>query len=188
MSRQTWEELWADDKGAASLGLQNTFTTAKSVINGPVHGLPSIPGNYMVPGSKFKFTAYGATSNIVTTPGTITFQMMAGAVIACTSGAINLVTTAQTLAAAKIECLMQCTAIGNGTQGKFEGIWTANGASFAGAASQTVGGIATAPASPAAGTGFDSTSAQNIDFFTAFSISNAGNGIRIDFWTFESWN
>jgi len=192
MSRQTWEEMWADDKGVASLGIQNTYTTAKSVINAPLHGLPSIPANYMSPGTKFKFTAYGATSNRVTGPDTMTFQLMigpsSGSIIACTSGAINLVTTAQTLAAAKIEMMAQCTAIGNGTTAKLEGIWQFTGASFASAASLANGGAAAGPASPAAGTGFDSTVSNVVDFFVAQSVSNAGNGIRIDFWTFESWN
>lgn len=188
MSKQGWMEIWADDKGAASLGIQNTYTTAKSVINGPVHGLPSIPANGLKVGDKFKFTAWGATSNRVTGPDTMTFQMMVGAVIACSSGAINLVTTAKTLAACKIECVMLCTAIGNGTQAKFEGIWTFQGGSFAEAASLANGGHATGPASPAAGTGFNSTASMDIDFFVAQSVSNAGNGIRIDFFTFESTN
>jgi hypothetical protein len=188
MSRQFWNEVWKDDNGAVSLGLQNTYTTAKSLLNGPISGLASIPASYMQVGTKFRFTAWGATSNRVTGPDTMTFQMMLGAVIACSSGAINLVTTAKTLAAFKVECSMICTAIGNGTTGKLQGIWTFQGGSFAEAASLANGGHATGPAAPAPGTGFDSTAAQAVDFFVAQSVSNAGNGLRIDAWEFQSNN
>jgi hypothetical protein len=188
MSRQGWEEMWWDDKGAASLGLQNTYTTAKSVINGPVHGLPSIPGNYMNVGSKFKFSAFGATSNTTTAASSMTFQMMLGAVIACTAGAVNLVTTAFVLTGFWIECFMFCTATGSGTNGKLEGIWRIGSNSFAPGVSATIGGFVVAPLTPAAGTGFDSTASQNVDFFVAQSQSSALQGIRIDSWMFESLN
>lgn len=192
MSRQVWNELWKDDGGVASLGNQASYTTAKSILNGPLSGLAQIPANYLQTGTKFKFTAWGATSNRVTGPDTMTFQInvgpSSGTIVACSSSAINLVTTAQTLAAFKAECMMQCTNIGNGTTAKFEGIWAFNGASFASAASLAAGGAAAGPASPAAGTGFDSTVANVVDFFVAQSVSNAGNGIRVDFWTFESMN
>jgi len=40
---------------------------------------------------------------------------------------------------------------------------------------------------PAAGTGFDSTAAQTLDFFTAQSFSGAGNGFRLDEYRVVSW-
>jgi len=32
---------------------------------------------------------------------------------------------------------------------------------------------------PAQGTGFDATAAQKVDIFAGFSVSNAGNGVRV---------
>lgn len=132
-------------------------------------------------------------SNRVTGPDTMTFQMMVGAVIAVTSGAVNLTTTANTLASFLLECMLTCTAIGNGTTAKFEGIFDIRSQSVAMAASlaNNAGGtgFALGPlTSPVAGTGFDSTATQSVDFFVAQSVSNAGNGIRTDWWTFESLN
>lgn len=184
MSRQVWTEVWADDKGFAAT-LINTYTTAKSALN-PSSGLGLIPANYLEIGSKFKFTFGGAVSNRVTGPDSMTFQIMVGAVIACSSGALNLVTTANTLAGFKGECFMQCTAIGNATNAKLEGIWDLKGASFGIAASLANSGIAVGPSSPAGGTGFDSTISNSVDLWVGQSVSNAGNGIRVDYWTFES--
>lgn len=191
MSRQVWNELWQDDGGFAGT-LQNTYTTAKSVLNAS-SGLAQIPANYLKVGSKFKWSCGGAMSNRVTGPDTMTFQMMIGSVIACTSGAVNLTTTANTLASFLLEIMMTCTAVGNSTNAKFEGIFDIRSQSVAMAASlaNNAGGtgFALGPlTSPAAGTGFDSTVANNVDFFVAQSVSNAGNGIRVDWWTFESLN
>jgi hypothetical protein len=38
------------------------------------------------------------------------------------------------------------------------------------------------------GTGFDSTIANLLDFWTAFSISNAGNGVQVYDYTVEELN
>lgn len=191
MSRQRWNELWQDDGGFAG-SLLNTYTTAKTVLN-PFGGLGLIPANYLQVGTKFRFSFGGATSNFTTAAQSMTFQIMVGAVIACTSGAVNITTTQNTLASFKAECLMACTAVGNGTTAKFEGIWDFKGQSFSMAASlaNNAGGtgFAIAPLTgPAGGTGFDSTTAQTVDLFVAQSQSLSTQGIRIDYWMFESVN
>jgi hypothetical protein len=185
--------MWQSDGGNAG-SLLNTYTTAKSVLPA-AGGLPSIPANYMQLGTKFRFAFAGATSNRVTGPDTMTFQIMvnSGGIVACTSGAVNLTTTANTLASFTGEIMLNTTAIGNGTSAKFEGIWDLRGQSFAMAASlaNNAGGtgFALGPlTSPGAGTGFDSTITESVDLWVAQSVSNAGNGIRIDWWTFESYN
>ena len=68
--------------------LFNTFTTAKSILN--VTELGPIPGNYLQVGSKLRVRMSGGLSNIVTTPGTVTFQIMMGAIVVWTSGAVQL--------------------------------------------------------------------------------------------------
>jgi hypothetical protein len=41
---------------------------------------------------------------------------------------------------------------------------------------------------PALGTAFDSTVSQILDFWVGFSISNSGNGVRIDQYDVEALN
>src|ERR1700729_1637498 len=85
--------------------LFNTYTTAKSVLN--VTELVNMPGNYLQLGSKLRVKAWGGLSNIVTTPGTVTFQIMMGSIVAFTSGALQMTTTANTLAPFRLEATLR---------------------------------------------------------------------------------
>ena len=81
--------------------LFNTFTTAKSVINATE--LLPLPGNYVKLGAKFRQRVVVGLSNIVTTPGTVAFQLRMGSVVAQTSGNIQLSTTANTHSTVEID-------------------------------------------------------------------------------------
>ncbi|HYQ47138.1 MAG TPA: hypothetical protein VER11_34445 [Polyangiaceae bacterium] len=161
--------------------LFNTYTTAKSVINATE--LQTLPANYLTVGSKIRTRVWGGLSNIVTTPGTVTFQLMMGSIVAWTSGAIQMSTTAHTLIPFTLDITNRVDSIGAGTAAKLIGGGTLNGIMFtvgAGADSTTVVGSFPVPATaPAVGTGFDSTIANILDFWVGFSISNAGNGVQI---------
>lgn len=168
-----------------------SFTTAKSVLNGGE--LVNLPANYFAVGKKLRLKASGALSNIITTPGTVSFQVMIGNVIAWTSGAIQLNAAAHTLLPFTLELDLRCDSIGASTAAKLLGIGTLCGVQFTLTAGQ-VDGVNTAssllvPATaPAVGTGFDSTVAQLLDFYVAFSISNAGNAVQIYDYTLEETN
>jgi hypothetical protein len=176
--------------------LYNTYTTAKSVIN--QSETVGIPGNTLIVGSKFRVKAWGGLSNIVTTPGTVTFQIMMGTLasptVAWSSGAIQLSTTAHTLIPFDLEVTLRVDSVSEvagstATAAKFIGGGKLNGIMFtvgAGADSTTVVGQFPVPAgAPAAGSGFDSSVANLLDFWTGFSISNAGNGVQIYDYTVE---
>lgn len=176
--------------------LYNTYTAAKTVIN--QSELQPIPGNTLIVGSKFRVKAWGGVSNIVTTPGTITFQLMMGTLASPTvcwsSGAIQFTTTAHTLTPFDLEVTLRCDSVSEvfgstATAAKFIGGGKLNGLSFtvgAGADSTTVVGQFPVPATaPAVGTGFDSSIANILDFWAGFSISNAGNGIQVYDYTVE---
>lgn len=167
--------------------LFNTYTTAKTVINATE--LVTIPANYLKVGGVFRFRVMGGLSNIVTTPGTVTFQIMMGSIVVWTSGAIQMSTTAHTLIPFNLEVMLRVDTIGSSTTAKFLGMGMLNGIMFtvgAGADSTTVVGQFPVPATaPAVGTGFDSTIANILDFWTGFSISNAGNGVQIYNYTVE---
>jgi hypothetical protein len=166
--------------------LYNTYTTAKSVIN--PEDLVTLPANYDRVGTRFQIKAAGAISNIVTTPGTIVFQVMMGTnaspIVAWSSGNIQLNATAHTLLPFKLELTLRQDSTGNSTNAKFLGLGYLNGIQFTNTAAQTdatnTTGMFPVPATaPAVGTGFDSTTANILDFWAGFSISNAGNGIQL---------
>jgi hypothetical protein len=161
--------------------LFNTYTTAKSVLN--VTELVPMPGNYLRAGSKLRICARGGLSNIVTTPGTVVFQVMMGSVVVFTTGTIQMTTTANTLAPFEFEANLRLDSAGSGTAAKFLGMskLAALNLTIGSGANPTVTDtFVTAPVTaPTVGTGFDSTVSEILDFWVGFSISNAGNGVQL---------
>jgi hypothetical protein len=175
-----WQEPVATHQAAGTL--LNTYTTAKSVIN--PQALYSLPPNWWKIGRMLHVFAAGGLSNIVTTPGTINFQVKLGTVAAFDTGAIQLNATAHTTLPFWFEAYLTCRAVGSGTAASLMGQAVVIGRMVTLTAGQTddAQGMQTilAPAgAPAVGTGFDSTVANVVDFWVGFSISNAGNGIQI---------
>lgn len=168
-----------------------TFTTAKTVINAT--NLVQLPPNYLYTGKKLRVTVRGGLSNIVTTPGTVTFQIMMGSIVAWTSGAIQMNATAHTLLPFTLQVDLRCDSIGSGTAAKFMGMGTLQGVQFTLTAAQvdavnTAGCYAVPATAPAVGTGFDSTIANLLDFWVGFSISNGGNVVQVQDYTVEELN
>lgn len=168
--------------------LFNTFTTAKSILN--VDDVFPMPANYIRQYSKFRIRAWGGLSNIVTTPGTVTFSSMWNGVAAWSSGALQMSTTANTLSPFILEAVIRVASVGASTSATLIGggwVSALNLQLGSGVANPTVtDSILMVPAgSPAAGTGFASNAAFNIDLFAAFSISNAGNGVQLYDYTLE---
>lgn len=184
-----YTQVLASQRAAGTLF--NTYTTAKSVIN--VTELVPIPGNYMQVGTVFRVRVWGGLSNIVTTPGTVTFQIMMGTIVVWTSGALQMSTTAHTLTPFELEVLIRLDSAGSGTAAKFMGggkVVALNLQIGAGVADPTVSNdvLSTPAAAPALGTGFDSTISDIMDFWVGFSISNAGNGVQVQNYTVEQLN
>jgi len=166
----------------ANGAIKNTYTTAATVLN--PSDLTPIPGNYFQIGSKIRVRAWGGLSNIVTTPGTVTFQVNMGAVAIYSSGALQMVNVANTLAPFVFEAVLRMASVGNSTSATWIGggfVTAQNILITAGTGNPTItDAILAAPSgSPAAGSGYDSTTQQILDFFVGFSISNAGNGVQL---------
>jgi hypothetical protein len=162
--------------------LFSAFTTAKTVLR--PENVITLPENFFAyPGKKVRIVVVGCLSNLVTTPGTVTFQVMLGSVIAFTTGAIQMSSTVHTTVPFWLEIELTCLTVGNGTTATLKG--SAKITSQAVAATAVADGTQThttlmCPNTiPAAGTGFDSTAKQALDFFTAFSVNNAANGVQI---------
>lgn len=190
MSLQTWQELVAPPMTAAGTGF-NTFTTAKTVI--PPTSLITLPANWWVVGKTLRVTVMGSVSNIVTTPGTMAFQIMMGTIVAWTSGNIQLNATAHTTLPFTLEVVLTCRSTGITTAANLIGMGRLNGVMFTKTAAQTDGAntetiIQVPVTAPAVGTGFDSTIANILDFWVGFSISNLGNQIQVQQYLVEALN
>lgn len=194
MSLQTWQETLASQIAAGTL--LNTFTTAKSIINAQAQYV--MPPGFMTIGKRLRISAEIGISNIVTTPGTMTFQVQVGPAVpatiaAFTTGAIQLNAIAHTTLPARLVIELTCRSVGNGVLCQLMGQATIVGVMVTATAGQVDGvnshSILMCPATaPALGTGFDSTVANVLDLFGAFSISNAGNGMQVQQYTVESLN
>lgn len=181
MGRMSWYEATtaADTQGT----FHTTYTTAKSVIN--TADLKTYPADFWTKGRSLEIDVIGGLSNIVTTPGTITFNVKLGSVIVFTTGAVQLNATAHTKLPFWLKILMTCRSVGSGTSATFIGQARLVGKMFTNTAAQVDGvntdSVLMVPATaPAVGTGFDSTAAQQLDFHAGFSISDVGNGIQIE--------
>lgn len=192
MPTQGWNQTLVTQRTAGTLF--NTYTTAKTIIN--QQDLYGFYANYFQLGSKLRVTAHMAVSNIITTPGTMTMQIMLGSIVVFTTGAIQLNAAAHTLLPAKLvvdlTCQLTNTAVG-GAVAKFMGTGVLTGVMFTKTAGQVDGvnseSVITVPVTaPALGTAFDSTVSQILDFWVGFSISNAGNGVQIAQYDVEALN
>lgn len=187
MSLQTWQETLV----AAQVAGTNftTYTTAKTVL--PVGCLVSLPANWWYVGRTMRITVAGGISNLVTTPGTITLQIMHGSVVVFTTGAMQMSTTAHTNLPFWAQFLLTCRAVGSSTSANLIGQSTifAQALNISGAdLTQSHPYLLGPNTAPAVGTGFDSTAAQTLDFWAGFSISNAANGIQVHQYIVESLN
>ena len=180
MARQTW--VAAESIQSVAGTNFGTFTTAKTVI--PSTALRTIRSNSLKIGDAFEIDVYGSISNIVTTPGTIVFQVMIGSAIAFTTGVIQLNATAHTNLPFRLRLMLTVRAIGSGTSANLMGMGDVAGVMFTATAGQTDGAnsqtILQVPATaPAVGAGFNSTIDNVLDFFAGFSISDSGNNVAI---------
>lgn len=172
----------------------NTSTAETSILPGQAKFL--LPGNYLTyAGQALRIRAMGRVSNIVTTPGTLTFRMKFNTtpIAVASSQALQLNATAKTNVTWILDWDLTVRSVGSGTTAAFQhsGQWSSESVvgSGTGAAGSTGIGTLNIPASaPAVGTGFDSTVANLIDLTAQFSISNAANSIQLHTYKLESIN
>lgn len=196
MASQSWGQLIASIPIAGTQ--YNTYTTAKSMLTSSAateaaSGFVTLPPGFFQRAACLQIDFVGAVSNRVTGPDTFTIQVMVGSVIAFTTGAITLTTTAHTNIPLFGRITLSCRTVGNGTLAALVGQAVLTGQMIqqggtAAADSATLSNTIIMPnTAPAVGTGFDSTVANTLDFFVAQSVSNAGNGFRLDQYRVVSW-
>lgn len=170
MSRYSWGETLITAEGDGTQ-LSNSVTQT-SII--PAAAKLALPANWMDLGRKLKIIAQGRASCVITTPGTLQFFVMLGAVAAFSSGAFNLNIVAKTNVSWWLEIDLTCRAIGSGTSANLMGIGFFQSELIVGSAANTAGGngsLVLPVSAPAVGTGFDSTAAQVIDLQAQFSVN-----------------
>lgn len=140
-------------------------------------------------GKIYKLTAAGQISTVVTTPGTLTFSWMFGAIVIA-SAVVNLNVVAKTNVPWILEWWVSARSIGAGTlstmiyQGRFES------EAVVGSPVPTVGsaGVAMlANGAPVIGTGFNNMIPFTVDLQATWSLSNA-NSIQTMWSLLESIN
>lgn len=185
MSAYSWREVVAHDQGVAGAALTNTVT-ATSIL--PAGALWTLPGNLLKVGSKLHVTAAGQVGNVVTAAPTFAFDVRIGAVSVFTMVA-QTSTTAHTALPWKLEVLLTCRAIGSGTSANFFGIGMATSQAFNLTAAADAGtshpNIILPTTTPAAGTGFDSTTGGIIDLRGTWSAANASNSLTLHHYMLE---
>ena len=193
MPKQAWTQGLASQKSAGTIF--DTYTTAKTVLN--AESLYTIGGNSLALGDNFVVNVDGSMTTLVTTPGTVTFQVMLGTIVVWTSGAIQMNASSHVLLPWRLVVNLTAQLLNTGVGGaiaKFAGQGLLSGPMFTHtiAATDSWGRVSAADnfvsdvtmlvpvTSPALGTAFDSTIAQIFDFWVGFSVSNAANRVRID--------
>lgn len=184
MPRQSWEQTLAV-ASADGTAITNS-TTQGSII--PTAAKFVLPANFLEVGSQLKLTASGRISNVVTTPGTLLFQVLFGAAGVFSPAAFNLNTTAKTNVGWWLDILLTCRSVGSGTSATMLGQGTFSSESVVGSAAGVSGTVSLPASAPAVGTGFDSTASQAVDLQAKFSIANAANSIQLHQFALESRN
>lgn len=196
MSSQSWGQLIADL--AAPGTSYGSFTTAQSLLTtatatGASTGFVTLPPGFFRVGGVLDYEILlnvGSVSGI-----TFTYSVKVGSVVAYTSGAIPVTTTSNTTLPAYMKLMLQCTSVGNGTQAKLIGSGMIMGigiSSLGGVtpAANTAAGMGFSPLNVtvlAAGTGFDSTVSNTLDFLAACSSSASTNTVQLMAYRVTSW-
>lgn len=189
MSLQSFQETLVCSAGAGPQ-LSNSTTATSLLKTSDVITLP--PCFFDRVGKALRISGMAEVSNVVTTPGTLTIDVRLGAVIAYTSSAMQMSTTAHTSLPLFFQILLVCRAIGSGTSanimgiGKYTGQVLVNGASAD--STVTMGTLISPATAPAVGTGFNSTSSNTLDLFGKFSVSTNPTNITLHQYLVESLN
>lgn len=195
MPSQSWGQLLAKSDTAGTL--YNTFTSQKSLITstaveGNSAALVTLPPGFWQRGSIVTLDVWFAMS--WASGNTMIFSIMMGAVSACVSATQKVTTTGGTTEPLYMHVDITCRAIGNGTLANLTsgGFFIGRGICPAGATAGAnytagMGNASWREATPAVGTGFDSTVANVVDLQCTMGTSSASNGIQIQGYKLVSW-
>jgi len=154
--------------------LSNT-TTATSILPGAAKWTYPA-GFFAAPGYHLKVYAAGKISTAASSPGTLTLDFRIGSVVVFNGGASGTLATSASNVTWELDMDMTVRSIGNGTSATILG----TGKLISAALSATTPIQLLPTSSPAAGTGFDSTTAAVCDLFGTWSVASASNTITLN--------
>lgn len=178
MGTQGWSELL---DGTIADGAQISNTTTETILAPDF----SIPGYWMTPGRVLRLWAFGVNSNVVTTPGTLTFRVRWGGVSGVAllvSAALGLDTTARTNALWLLDARIICRTAGatgtfmSGGYANVVNVLASTGISNNGvfsALTAVLGSAGTPIASGNAAVTVDTTVAKLLSITAAFSVATS---------------
>lgn len=160
MSEQKWREVY---NTAQVDGTAHVTAAAISII--PAAAKWTLPNNFFEIGRKLRIWAAGRMSQVVTTPGTMRFDVRLGGTVVFDSLAIALDPVARTNMPWELEINLTCRAIG--ATANLMGVGKLFYEGIAGAIATPPKGVLVAMlpwnTAPAVGGNFDSTSALAVD-------------------------
>lgn len=153
-----------------------TLTTAAAASAIPAAAKFTLPANFFTgAGKALKIEAAGKMSSVITTPGTMRFDVRFGAIVVFDSLAVLLDTAAAHVAVGwLLEIWLTCRTIGASTSATLMGHGMLTCEAIKGSGTMPLGSVvANLPwnSTPAAGTGFDSTVANVVDLFFTQTVA-----------------
>lgn len=179
MSFNSWRENLLDI-GEDGPAVSNTTAPTNLLPSGRSPVLPS--GFFSSPNVSLIIRAHGRISTLVTTPGTMTFDVRFGSISVLTSPAFALNTVAKTNVPWELYIKLVCRSIGSGTAATVLGMGHWRSEAVVGSPLPAVGGAGTLmipAANPAVGSGFNSEDAQQVNVRAAWSVASASNSITM---------
>jgi hypothetical protein len=166
-----------------------SFTTAITIL--PDHARYTVPANFFFIGKKWRVTASGRISNVVTAQPTFQFLFKLGPTSNITvfdGGTMTCSTTAHTTVPWSLEIDLTCRAVGAAASLMGQGRVWSRAFVVSGATADSVNTHTTLmiPATtPAVGTTFDSTVANIADLFAGCGTSDPANLIQCHQYSIE---
>lgn len=160
-----------------------TLTAAAAASCVPTPSKITLPNNYWYVGKMLRIRATGIISTVITTPGTIRFDVRLGAVVAFDGLAILPDTVAaHSNVGWDLEILLTCQAIGSGTATQLWGTGKFTCEDILGVPATAPKGVLTAMlpwnSTPALGTGFDNTAASTLDMFFTQTVTTGSMTLK----------
>lgn len=170
MSSNSWNQTLITAQ-VAGTALTNTVT-ATSIL--PPQAKFTMPANILKIGDILRYKAYGQISTAASAPGTLTFDVRAGAsTVLFSGGASPTVAVSATNLTFDLEIYLLWRAIGN------TGNAIGHGRLLTAALSATTP-VQLLPASaPAVGSNQDTTTSFTCDLFATWSVASASNSIQL---------
>ena len=168
--------------------ISNSTTQASIIPATAKFTLPAGDANTI--GKTYRISATGRVSCVVTTPGTLLFQVLFGAnaVANPTPASFALNATAKTNVTWSLDIVMTVRAIGAGTSANLMWVMRFESEAVVAAAANTALPVFLPASAPAVGNGFDSTVANVVDLQAKFSVATSPTNLTLHTYMLESLN